>query len=79
MNLQEADLMAEFSRIFKQEVDPDLPLLESGVRLDSVRIVRFLVAVEDLTGMPLPQEDAFNLFALSINQLLARVRAAASD
>jgi acyl carrier protein len=75
MQITSSDLIAVFSKIFKQEIDFDLdvPLMESGVRLDSLRIIRLLIEIENLLQIPLPQEDAFELFGLSINQLVTRL------
>ena len=70
-------LKAVFIKVFKDEftIDADVPLMDSGLRLDSLRIVRLLVEIEELLGQPLPQESAFELFGLSLNQMLDALNA----
>jgi acyl carrier protein len=59
-------------KAFKHEIDvnPDTPLLESGLRLESLAMLRALVEFEKLLDMEIEQEDAFELFSLSINELV---------
>lgn len=75
MKIEPSDLIAVFSKVVKYEVDInyDVPLINADIKLDSLRIVRMLVGIEDLIKLPLPQEDAFELFGLSINQLTERL------
>lgn len=75
MKIETSNIIEIFTKIFKEEVsiDFDVPLLESGLRLESLRIMRILIEIENLINVSLPQEDAFELFSLSVNQLTERL------
>lgn len=69
------DVINVFSRVFRQEIniDLDVPILDSGLPLESLRLMRALIEIQDLLGHELALEDAFELFSLSINQFVERL------
>jgi hypothetical protein len=73
--IEASDLSAIISKVFKLEspIDFDVPIMESGLPLESMRIVRVLAEVEKLIDTDIDQEDAFELFSLSINELVGRL------
>jgi acyl carrier protein len=75
MVISTGDVINVFNRVFRQEIDIDLnvSILDSGLKLESLRLMRALVEIQDLLGHELPLEDAFELFSLSINQFVERL------
>lgn len=75
MTITTDDVIAVFSKVFQQDIDidHDVPILEAGLRLESLRMMGVLVGLQDLVGGALPEEDAFELFGLSINELVRRL------
>ena len=73
--IETSDLSAIISKVFKLEspIDFNVPITESGLPLESIRIVRVLAEVEQLIGADIDQGDAFELFGLSINELVIRL------
>lgn len=75
MKLTKSDVERILVKTFKQEinVDPDIPLIESGLRLESLAMLRALVEFEKMLYTEIEQVDAFELFSLSINELVDRL------
>ena len=75
MILTQTDAVSVLSNAFREKIEfsLDIPLIESGLRLESLPMIRTLVELEKITGVAFEQEDAFELFGLSVNQLVARV------
>lgn len=81
MKLSRADVEQALSEAFKHEidVDPDTPLLESGFRLESMAMLSVLLEFEKKLDMEINLDDAFELFSLSINELVDRLNAISAD
>lgn len=81
MKLTKADVEQILVKAFKLEidVDPDTPLLESGLRLESLAMLRALVEFEKMLDTEIEQEDAFELFSLSVNELVERLNAMGAE
>ncbi|HEX7936062.1 MAG TPA: hypothetical protein VF573_23745 [Paraburkholderia sp.] len=75
MAISAQDVVDVFRRVFRQEIDIslDVPILDSGLKLESLRMMRALIEIQDLLGDELDLENAFELFSLSINEFVERL------
>jgi hypothetical protein len=75
MAISAEDVVDIFRRVFRQEIDIslDVPILDSGLKLESLRMMRVLIEVQDLLGYELDLENAFELFNLSINEFVHKL------
>lgn len=64
-----------FSSVLGQEVEisDDVPIIDAGLRLESLSVIRVLVEIEKLVGHELAQEDAFEMLSLSFFELAGRL------
>lgn len=81
MKLKESDIKQILVKTFKQEIsiDPDTPLIESGLRLESLAMLRALVEFEKMLKTEIEQVDAFELFSLSIKELVDRLNVMSAE
>ncbi|PCE30733.1 hypothetical protein [Burkholderia ubonensis] len=75
MAITTEDVVDVFRRVFRQEIDIslDIPILDSGLKLESLRMMRALIEIQDLLGYELELENAFELFSLSINEFVEKL------
>jgi len=54
------------------KINPNDPIMESGLKIDSLAMLRLFTEIEKVAGKSIDQEDAFELFGLSLNQIVER-------
>lgn len=53
------------------EIDPDVPLIESGFRVNSLTMLTILSSLERAAQVEIPQNDLIKLSTFSINGIVA--------
>jgi acyl carrier protein len=75
MKISSDAILALLGRVLKRAVaaTPDVPIIEVGPDFDSLAMVVFFAELEKLSGVELPESDAFELMGATANQIAARL------
>lgn len=66
-------------RLPAEAIDPDAPLFNVGVGLDSVDAIELAFAIEQEFGVPLPEGEAFGEAARTVNRVVDHLFAAGAS
>jgi len=52
------------------EVDPDVPLIETRLKINSLTMLALFAQLEQVAGVRVSQQDAIGLYGFSIDQIV---------